>query len=56
MEKGCFGDVVDMGLKGEGGIEDDTKVADFGGGGDGGVINSQGEVSGGAGEGIWTND
>ena len=56
VEEGCFGDVIYMGLEGEGGIENDTKVADFGGGGDSGVINGQGEVSVGAGEGIWTND
>lgn len=35
MEKGCFGNVVDMGLEGEGGVQDDTEVA---GGGLEGVI------------------
>ena len=39
MEEGCVGDVIDMGLEGECGIQDDTKVADFGGGGDDGVVD-----------------
>lgn len=56
MKEGCFSDIVDMGLVGEGGIQDDTKIADFGGGGDDGAVNVQGEVCGGAGEGIGTNN
>jgi hypothetical protein len=56
VEKGCFGNIIDMGLVGEGGIQDDTKVADFIGGGDGGSVNVEGEIYGGAGEGIRTND
>ena len=56
MVESSFCDVVDMGFEGEGGVQDDTKVADVGGGGDGGVVNVKGEISGGAGEGIWTND
>ena len=48
--KGSFGDLVDMGLEGEGGVKDDTQVADLGGWGDSGAINSEGEVLTGAGE------
>ena len=56
MKEGSFGDVIDMGLEGKFGIHDDTEVTDFGRGGDDGVVDVQGEVDGGAGEGIWTND
>ena len=45
-----------MGLEGEGGVKDDTEVADLGGWGDSGAVNSEGEVVGGAGEGVWAND
>ena len=56
VKKGSFCDVVDMGLVGEGGVHDDTKVADFIGGGDSGAVNVEGEMLSGAGEGIRTND
>ena len=52
VEKCCFGDLVDVGLKGEGGIQNVAKVADRGGGGNNGAVNVQGEVMEGAGEGV----
>ena len=34
MEEGSFCDLVGMGYEREGGVKDDSKVADLGGGGD----------------------
>ena len=46
VEKGVFGSVVDMGEEGESGVQDNSKVTACGGGGDGGAVNVEGEVSG----------
>ena len=56
MKESSFGDVVDVGQEGEGGIKYDAKVADCTGGGDNGAVDVEGKVVGGAGEGIWTNE
>ena len=52
VKKGGFGDLVDMGLEGEGRVKEDTEVAHSGGGGDSGAIDTEGEVMSGAGEGV----
>ena len=39
MEEGSFGDVVGVGSEREGGVKDDSEVADLGGGGDDGAID-----------------
>ena len=46
MEKDSFGNMVNMGEEGESGVQDNSKVTDFGGGGDGGAVNVKGDVSG----------
>ena len=56
MEKGSFGNMVNMGEEGESGVQDNSKVTDFGGGGDGGAVNVKGEVLSGVSEGVRTND
>ena len=56
MEKGSFGNMVNMGEEGESGVQDNSKITDFGGGGDGGAVNVKGEVLSGVGEGVRTND
>ena len=52
MEKGSFGNMVNMGEEGESGVRDNSKVTDFGGGGDGGAVNVKGEVKSGLSEGV----
>ena len=39
MEEGSFGDVVGVGSEREGGVKDDSEVADLGGGRDDGAID-----------------
>ena len=48
--------MVDMGEEGESGVQDNSKVTDFGGGGDGGAVNVKVEVLHGVGEGVRTNE
>ena len=43
MEEGSFGDVVGVGSEREGGVKDDSEVADLGGGGDDGAIDVERE-------------
>ena len=52
MEKGSFGNMVNMGEEGESGVQDNSKVTDFGGGGDGGAVNVEGEVQSGLSEAV----
>ena len=52
VEKGSFGNMVNMGEEGESGVQDNSKVTDFGGGGDGGAVNVKGEVQSGLSEGV----
>ena len=52
MEKGSFGNMVNMGEERESGVQDNSKVTDFGGGGDGGAVNVKGEVQSGLSEGV----
>ena len=52
MEKGSSGNMVNMGEEGESGVQDNSKVTDFGGGGDGGAVNVKGEVQSGLSEGV----
>ena len=56
MKEGSFGDVICVGEEGEGGIEDETEVADLGGGGDNGAVDGEGEVLSRAGEGFGADD
>ena len=56
VKEGSLGDLVDMGLEGEGRVKEDTEVADSGGGGDSGAIDTEGEIMRGAGEGVRTDD
>ena len=56
MEEGGPGDLVDVSVKREFGVEDDSQVPDVRGGGQSGVVESEGEVLGGSGEGCGAND
>lgn len=56
MEEGRPGDVIDVLFEGEVTIEDDAEVTNVRGGGEGGVVNVDGEVMGGVGEGFGTDD
>ena len=42
--------MVNMGEERESGVQDNSKVTDFGGGGDGGAVNVKGEVLSGVGD------
>ena len=41
MEEGGFGDLINVGEEREGGVENDAKVADAGGGCDSGSIDAE---------------
>ena len=56
MKEGCFGDLFDVMVEAEVIVEDDTKVAAEGGGGQCGVVYSEVEILSCLGEGIWTNE
>ena len=56
MKESSFGNVVDVWQEREGRVKKDAKVTDVGGGGDNGAIDTEGEVLGSRGEGIWAND
>ena len=45
MEEGGFGDRFDVGFEGEGGVKNDTQVADLGGWEDGAAVNVEEEIS-----------
>ena len=56
VKEGSFCDLVDVGQEREGRVKEDSKVADLGGGGDSGAVNTEGEVVRGAGEGVGADD
>ena len=45
MVEGGFGNRFDVRLEGEGGVQDDSQVADFSGRGDGAAVNGEKQVS-----------
>ena len=56
MEKGCFGDVIDVGSEGESGVHINSKVSDKGRVCDNMAIDAKCEILTGREEGFWAKD